>query len=177
MRRARPFYFAGGFNGIMPLMSLCLVTGAAGFVGSTLCERLLADGHSVAGVDCFTDYYARDIKERNLAGLRGHPRFTLHERNLATQDLSDLVTGAEIVFHQAGQPGVLPSWGRMFDQYVVNNIVATQRLLEALKGRPLQRFVFASSSTIYGETPDLPVRETSLPHPIVPYGVTKLAAE
>ncbi|MBI5878126.1 MAG: NAD-dependent epimerase/dehydratase family protein [Chloroflexi bacterium] len=158
-------------------MSLCLVTGAAGFVGSTLSERLLTDGHTVVGIDCFTDYYARDVKESNLATLRRHPRFTLIERNLATGDLSDVIDGVDAVFHQAGQPGVLPSWGRLFDQYVTNNIIATQRLLEALKGRPLQRFVFASSSTVYGETPDLPVRETSLPRPIVPYGVTKLAAE
>jgi len=158
-------------------MSLCLITGAAGFVGSTLAGRLLADGHTVAGIDCFTSYYARDIKERNLADLRKNPRFTLYERNLATDALSDAVAGVDAVFHQAGQPGVLPSWGQMFDQYVINNIVATQRLLEALKGKPLQRFVFASSSTVYGETSDLPLRETSLPKPIVPYGVTKLAAE
>lgn len=158
-------------------MSLCLITGVAGFVGSTLAGRLLAEGHTVAGIDCFTGYYARDIKERNLGDLRKSPRFTLYERNLATDDLSDAVAGVEAVFHQAGQPGVLPSWGQMFDQYVINNIVATQRLLEALKGKPLQRFVFASSSTVYGETNDLPLRETSLPKPIVPYGVTKLAAE
>jgi nucleoside-diphosphate-sugar epimerase len=158
-------------------MSICLVTGVAGFIGSTLAERLLGDGHRVIGVDCFTNYYPRAIKEGNLAGLLNHPQFSFSDTNLASGDLSGIVHTVEYVFHQAGQPGVLPSWGRLFDQYVTNNIVATQRLLEALKDKHLKRFLFASSSTIYGAVQELPVRETSLPLPIVPYGVTKLAAE
>lgn len=158
-------------------MSLCLITGVAGFIGSTLAERLLSEGHTVRGVDCFTGYYPRPVKESNLAGLLGQPRFSFAETNLASGELDGLADGVEYVFHQAGQPGVLPSWGRMFDQYVTNNIVATQRLLEALKGKPVKRFMFASSSTIYGDEQELPVRESALPKPIVPYGVTKLAAE
>ena len=158
-------------------MSLCLITGVAGFIGSTLAERLLSDGHQVRGVDCFTGYYPRPVKEGNLAGLLSHPRFSFSSTDLASGDLGGIVQDVEYVFHQAGQPGVLPSWGRLFDQYVTNNIVATQRLLEALKDRPIKRFMFASSSTIYGDSQELPVRETSLPRPIVPYGVTKLAAE
>ena len=165
------------FPDIICPMSLCLITGAAGFIGSTLAERLLSDGHQVRGVDCFTGYYPRPVKERNLAGLLKHPRFTFSDTDLASGDLGGSVQDVEYVFHQAGQPGVLPSWGRMFDQYVSNNIIATQRLLEALKDRPIKRFMFASSSTIYGDAQELPVRETSLPRPIVPYGVTKLAAE
>jgi nucleoside-diphosphate-sugar epimerase len=158
-------------------MSICLITGVAGFIGSTLAERLLNDGHRVIGVDCFTNYYSRPVKEGNLAGLLNHRQFSFAETDLASGDVSPIVQGVEYVFHQAGQPGVLPSWGRLFDQYVTNNIVATQRLLEALKDRPLKRFLFASSSTIYGDVRELPVRETSLPRPIAPYGVTKLAAE
>ena len=158
-------------------MAMCLVTGVAGFIGSTLAERLLADGHEVLGVDCFTPYYARSIKQQNLAGCLAHANFSFAEKNLAADDLAPLLRGVEYVFHQAGQPGVLPSWGALFDQYVTNNITATQRLLEAVKDKPIEKFVFASSSTIYGEATELPVRETTLPRPIVPYGVTKLAAE
>ena len=158
-------------------MSLCLVTGVAGFIGSTLAERLLSDGHQVTGVDCFTGYYPRPVKEGNLVGLLRHPRFSFSSTDLARGDLDGIVHDVEYVFHEAGQPGVLPSWGRLFDQYVTNNIIATQRLLEALKDRPIKRFLFASSSTIYGNSQELPVRETSMPRPIVPYGVTKLAAE
>jgi nucleoside-diphosphate-sugar epimerase len=158
-------------------MSICLITGVAGFIGSTLAERLLSDGHRVIGVDCFTNYYPRPVKEGNLAGLLNHRQFSFADTDLASGDVSPIVQGVEYVFHQAGQPGVLASWGRLFDQYVTNNIVATQRLLEALKDRPLKRFLFASSSTIYGDVRELPVNETSLPRPIAPYGVTKLAAE
>jgi nucleoside-diphosphate-sugar epimerase len=158
-------------------MSLCLVTGVAGFIGSTLAERLLADGHTVRGVDCFVEYYPRPIKQKNLTNLLAHPNFCFIEKNLATDELVSVVRDVEFVFHQAGQAGVLPSWGQRFDSYVTNNITATQRLLEAVREKPLHKFLFASSSTIYGEARELPVRETALPHPIVPYGVTKLAAE
>ncbi len=157
-------------------MSTCLVTGVAGFIGSTLAERLLAEGHRVVGVDCFTPYYARHIKQSNLARCLAHPRFSFSETNLASDALVPILRDVKFVFHQAGQPGVLTSWS-LFDQYVTNNITATQRLLEAVKDKPIKKFVFASSSTIYGDARELPVSESALPRPIVPYGVTKLAAE
>jgi len=154
-----------------------LVTGAAGFIGSHLAERLLAEGWQVTGVDCFTDYYPRRLKEQNLAPFRHHPRFTFVEADLVTADLSPLVAGIDLLFHQAGQAGVRASWGASFEVYTQNNILATQRLLEAVKGSPLHRFVFASSSSIYGDVERLPITEDTLPHPVSPYGVTKLAAE
>ena len=154
-----------------------LVTGVAGFVGSHLAERLLADGWQVKGVDCFTDAYARSIKERNLAAVGGHSRFRFEEADLVTVDLAEMVEGIDTVFHLAGQAGVRTSWGAEFEIYTKRNVLATQRLLEAVKGKGLGRFVYASSSSIYGDTEDLPVTEGSLPSPISPYGVSKLAAE
>jgi len=155
-----------------------LVTGAAGFVGSHLCERLLREGHRVIGLDVFADYYPRILKEANLTGLRGAPGFRFVEGDLARMDLAALVGEAEYIFHQAGQPGVRPSWGRDFDVYLDCNIRATQRLLETVRtvGR-VQCLVYASSSSVYGETRDLPLREDSPTRPYSPYGVTKLAAE
>jgi len=155
-----------------------LVTGAAGFVGSHLCERLLQEGHRVIGLDVFADYYPRTIKEANLTGLRGAPGFRFVEGDLTRMDLAPLVGEAEYIFHQAGQPGVRPSWGKDFDVYVDCNIRATQRLLETARtvGR-IQCLVYASSSSVYGETRDLPLREDSPTRPYSPYGVTKLAAE
>ena len=154
-----------------------LVTGAAGFIGSHLTERLLEDGWQVVAMDCFTDYYPRATKEQNLAACWTHPRLRFVEADLVTCDLEPLLADVDVVFHQAGQAGVRASWGAEFEMYVQNNILATQRLLEALKGRTLHRFVYASSSSIYGDAQDLPVREETLPQPISPYGVTKLAAE
>ncbi|MDH4198405.1 MAG: GDP-mannose 4,6-dehydratase [Candidatus Aminicenantes bacterium] len=155
----------------------CVVTGAAGFIGSRLAAHLLAEGHVVVGVDCFTDYYPRHIKERNLAPLRTSPSFRFLAEDLNTMDLGGLLDGVEAVFHLAAQAGVRASWGTSFDAYITNNIRATQRLLEAARGRPLRRFVFASSSSVYGLTRDLPMRETSPVQPLSPYGVTKLSAE
>src|SRR5512135_1276674 len=154
-----------------------LVTGVAGFIGSTLAERLVRDGYEVRGIDCFTDYYPREIKERNLASLRASPRFSLLEADLAGIDLGPVVEGCDVVFHQAAQAGVRASWGTTFESYTRHNILATQRLLEAVKGSKSRRLVYASSSSVYGETTDLPMRETSRPRPFSPYGVTKLAAE
>jgi nucleoside-diphosphate-sugar epimerase len=156
----------------------CLVTGAAGFVGSHLAERLLADGHEVLGVDVFTDYYPRDFKERNLRALKGKGCFTFLEADLNDVDLAALLAEIDWVFHQAGQAGVRASWGRDFAIYTACNITATQHLLEAATQAPhLKRLVYASSSSIYGNARALPVTEQTLPQPVSPYGVTKLAAE
>ncbi len=157
--------------------SKVVVTGAAGFIGSHLCERLLADGHDVVGVDCFSDYYDRERKRANLERSASHERFRLEETDLVDADLARILDGAAVVFHLAGQPGVRPSWGSQFDRYVHDNITATQRLLEALRGVPIDRFVFASSSSVYGDAESFPTRESALPRPVSPYGMTKLAAE
>src|SRR5512139_333817 len=154
-----------------------LVTGAAGFIGSTLCDTLLAAGHDVVGIDCFIDYYPRALKERNLIGARANPRFRFIEASLVDAPLADLLRGVDVVYHQAAQAGVRASWGDDFRIYSDNNVFATQRLLEASRAVSLRKFVYASSSSIYGDTDDLPMRETSRPQPVSPYGVTKLAAE
>lgn len=153
----------------------CLVTGAAGFIGSHLCERLLADGHAVAGVDCFTNYYARSIKERNLAGFRNHPAFALHEFDLADGVPPTVVDGIEWVFHIAAMAGLNKSWTH-FDEYERCNIVATHRLLESVKGsKTLKKLVYASTSSVYGKYAS---GDESLPtKPSSPYGITKLAGE
>ena len=158
-------------------MGRAVVTGAAGFIGSHLSERLLADGHEVVGVDCFTDYYRRARKEQNLAAAKKHRNFSFEELDLVTADLTAVLEGADVVYHLAGQPGVRPSWGHQFDRYTRDNIIATQRLLEQLKGSHLNRLVFAGSSSVYGDAEAFPTRESALPHPVSPYGVTKLAAE
>jgi nucleoside-diphosphate-sugar epimerase len=155
----------------------CLVTGAAGFIGSHLSLRLLREGHEVTGVDGFTDFYPRLLKERNVGPLLGEARFSLVEKDLLDLDPRRLLEGVEVVFHLAAQAGVRSSWGESFSVYVQNNIQVTQRLLEAAKASRLARFVYASSSSVYGLTPSLPMTETSLLYPLSPYGVTKLAAE
>ena len=154
-----------------------LVSGAAGFIGSTLSERLLADGAEVTGIDSFTDYYPRPIKERNLAGPRAHPKFQFIESRLQDADLPALLRDRTHVFHLAAQAGVRKSWGRDFAVYTNNNIDATQALLEACAGVKLERLVYASSSSVYGDHVPLPMREDALPQPVSPYGVSKLAAE
>ncbi len=153
----------------------CVVTGAAGFIGSHLCERLLADGHTVVGVDCFTDYYPRPVKARNLSAFRTHSRFTFHEVDLSAGVAPDVVNGAEWVFHLAAMAGLTRSWTD-FDLYARHNLTATHRLLESLKGSPtLKRMVYASTSSVYGRYASgdeaLPTRPSS------PYGITKLAGE
>jgi len=153
------------------------ITGAAGFIGSTLAEQLLSQGADVAAVDSFTDYYPREIKERNLARLRRQPRFHFVETRIQDADLAGLLADRSHVFHLAAQAGVRKSWGRDFSVYTTNNIEATQILLEACVGRPIERVVYASSSSIYGDNVGLPMREDALPQPVSPYGVSKLAAE
>jgi nucleoside-diphosphate-sugar epimerase len=155
-----------------------LITGAAGFIGSTLAERLLADGADVVGIDCFTDYYPRPIKERNLSAALNHPRYRFVESRIQDAGLPALLHDRTHVFHLAAQAGVRKSWGRDFTIYTVNNIEATQALLEAACGMPaLERFVYSSSSSVYGDLVKMPMREDALPQPVSPYGVSKLAAE
>ena len=154
-----------------------LVTGVAGFIGSTLAERLLADRAEVVGIDCFTDYYPRAIKERNLAPLLQHPKFTFVDARLQDADLASLLADRTHAFHLAAQAGVRKSWGRDFAVYTVNNIEATQVLLEACVRARLDRLVYASSSSVYGDDVRLPMSEEARPQPVSPYGVTKLAAE
>ena len=153
-----------------------LVTGAAGFIGSHLAERLLAAGNDVVGLDCLTDYYDTSLKRANLGLLAGHPRFRFERRDLVRDDLRSVVSEASCVYHLAGQPGVRGSWGDSFGGYVENNITATQRLLEAMRGSTA-RLVFASSSSVYGDAERYPTPEDAQPQPISPYGVTKLCAE
>jgi len=155
----------------------CLVTGVAGFIASHLAEKLLQENYEVVGVDYFSDHYAREVKEGNLQKLRGQPHFHFAEINLCSAELRPCLDGVSYVFHQAGQAGVRTSWGEAFRIYLEDNVLATQRLLEACKGSAVRRFIYASSSSIYGDTADLPVKESSPPRPISPYGVTKLAAE
>jgi UDP-glucose 4-epimerase len=154
-----------------------LVTGAAGFIGSHLSERLIDAGATVVGLDCFSDYYPRARKEANLERLRRAPAFSLVEQSLADADLDSVLAGVSHVFHLAGQPGVRKSWSRNFHVYTVNNVDATQVLLEACIDKPIERFVYASSSSVYGDEVPMPMREDARPQPVSPYGVTKLAAE
>lgn len=159
-------------------MSRALVTGCAGFIGSHLCERLLADGWDVVGVDALTPYYDPSLKRENLEPLLERDHFRFDSRDLATgPDPTDLVAEADVVWHLAAQPGVRLSFGRGFTEYVNANVLATQRLLEASVGRELQRFVYASSSSVYGNAPAVPTREDSPLRPLSPYGMTKVATE
>jgi UDP-glucose 4-epimerase len=154
-----------------------LVTGTAGFIGSHLSGALLDRGATVVGLDCFTDYYPRPIKEANLDHNRRRDRFTFVETRIQDADLPSLLKDITHVFHLAAQAGVRKSWGRDFRTYTENNVEASQVLLEACVGLPLQRFVYASSSSVYGDNAPIPMREDTLPQPLSPYGVTKLAAE
>lgn len=157
---------------------VALITGVAGFIGSTLARRLVNDGMDVRGVDSFTDYYDLDLKKRNLASIPKN-RFEFVHGDLNSLDLAELLDGVEFVFHQAGQPGVRKSWGSEFDLYALDNVQATQRLLEAVKndGSRIKKLVYASSSSVYGNAQRYPTVETDMPRPLSPYGVTKLAAE
>jgi nucleoside-diphosphate-sugar epimerase len=154
-----------------------LVTGAAGFIGSTLADALTRRGDDVIGLDCFTDYYDRSIKEANLAPLRTRPNFRFVEDQIQTAPINELLDQVTHIYHLAAQAGVRKSWGRDFLAYTSHNVDATQRLLEAVKGGPLVRFVYASSSSVYGDGVAIPMREDSPVQPLSPYGVTKLAAE
>ncbi len=154
-----------------------LVTGAAGFVGSHLVDTLLAQGDHVVGVDCFTPYYSPDAKRAALIAAHESDRFELVESDLRDAELAGLLEGVDTVFHQAAQPGVRLSWSDGFSEYASHNVLATQRLLEAARDAEVRRFVYASSSSVYGNQDRYPTVETDLPRPYSPYGVTKLAAE
>jgi nucleoside-diphosphate-sugar epimerase len=153
----------------------CLVTGAAGFIGSHLCEHLLHDGHAVVGLDAFIPFYPRAVKEANLAAVRDHPNLDVRPLDLRSDPLDEALEGVEVVFHLAAMPGLPRSWTD-FDLYAGCNVTATQRLLEAVRRRPgLRRFVYASTSSVYGRYGS--GDETLPTRPVSPYGVTKLAAE
>lgn len=158
-----------------------VVTGCAGFIGSTLTETLLEMGCCVTGVDCLTDYYDPDLKRENMAGFAGHENFVFRCEDLQEMDPVALLAGQTVCFHLAAQAGVRASWGEYFNEYLGRNVMATQRLLEACR-RPevkdsLVRLVYSSSSSVYGDQETLPVTEQALPQPRSPYGVTKMAAE
>lgn len=156
---------------------IALVTGVAGFIGSNLAARLIEEGWTVRGVDRFTAYYEESAKRENLAALRGHERFELVEADLLTTELTPLIDGVNVVFHQAGQPGVRMSWADGFRLYNEINVDVTQRLLEATRNHGVDRFVYASSSSVYGNAATYPTLETDPTAPFSPYGVTKLAGE
>jgi UDP-glucose 4-epimerase len=164
-----------------------IITGVAGFVGSSLADRLLQDGHEVIGYDRLIPYYDLAVKRSNLAGAMAHPQFTFHEEDIAEIFSPETLPadgsphpallGVDAIFHQAAQAGVRASWGRDFEIYTHNNILATQRLLEAARTLPGLKVVYASSSSVYGETPRFPMSEDDPTAPVSPYGVSKLAAE
>ncbi len=154
----------------------CFVTGAAGFIGSHLCEALLREGHHVTGLDALIPYYPEVIKQRNLVELLSYPHFRCYRADLRTAPLDKLVEGADVVFHLAAMPGLMKSWTD-FDDYMTCNVQATQRLLEALRhdSGSIKKLIYASTSSVYGLVGS---GDESLPtRPVSPYGVTKLAAE
>jgi UDP-glucose 4-epimerase len=153
-----------------------LITGAAGFIGSHLAEQCLRRGWRVTAIDAFTNYYSEAVKRSNTADASRHPNYTFIEGDLRELDLERYLQEVEIVFHLAAQAGVRASWDE-FELYTRLNLDATQRLLYAARGRPLERFVLASSSSIYGDAESLPTREDATPRPVSPYGVTKIATE
>lgn len=154
----------------------CIVTGVAGFIGSSLAMELLSSGSEIIGIDCFTDFYDRRIKEKNLEPLLDVDGFKFIEGDLNDLALAEFYDGVDVIYHQAAQAGVRTSWGSDFEHYTRLNILATQRLLESLKGRDI-KLVYASSSSVYGDTQKLPMNEEDTPKPVSPYGVSKLAAE
>ena len=155
----------------------CLVTGVAGFIGSRLSQRLLQTGYDVVGVDSFTDYYPRWIKEKNIEFLKKEKNFKFVEKDINELKLKNSLVNVDYIFHHAAQAGVRASWGENFSVYSRNNIEATQKLLEASRNSRIKKFIYASSSSVYGFCPELPMSETSPLFPFSPYGVTKLAGE
>jgi nucleoside-diphosphate-sugar epimerase len=158
-------------------MTTALVTGAAGFIGSHLAEHCLERGWRVVAVDSLTPYYAKAVKQANASGLAAHPNCRYVEEDLLSLDLPRLLEDVDVVFHLAAQPGVRASWGERFDTYTKSNVTALQRLLEAAKEAELQKFVFASSSSVYGDAETLPTLESCPLRPVSPYGATKALGE
>ena len=159
-------------------MTTHIVTGVAGFVGSHLAEALLDRGDQVIGVDQFNDYYNPQLKRNNITSLKENYAFTLIESDIQTLNWQELLQGVDVVYHQAAQAGVRASWGEGFRHYTERNINATQIILEAAKEtQSLKRFVYASTSSVYGNAETMPTPETICPQPVSPYGITKLAAE
>jgi nucleoside-diphosphate-sugar epimerase len=159
-------------------MTTSIVTGVAGFIGSHLVEALLNRGERVIGIDHFNDYYDPMLKRKNIATFANHPSFQLIEGDIQQLDWNGLFQDVDVVYHQAAQAGVRASWGDGFRSYTERNINATQVMLEAAKdAKQLQRFVYASTSSVYGNAETFPTSETVCPQPVSPYGITKLAAE
>jgi nucleoside-diphosphate-sugar epimerase len=154
-----------------------LVTGCAGFIGSNLTEKLLSMGNIVTGIDVLSNYYSVELKEKNLECLKQHNNFNFINEDILKVDLSSILNGIQYVFHLAAQPGVRGSWGSNFEIYVKNNILATQKLLEVAISSKIKKFIYASSSSIYGDQKKEKLSEDTIPKPVSPYGVSKLAAE
>jgi nucleoside-diphosphate-sugar epimerase len=154
-----------------------LVTGSAGFIGSTLCERLISEGFNVVGIDSLNNNYSKNIKIKNLETLLNLKNFKFMNENIINTDFKVLMKDIDVVFHQAATAGVRSSWGTNFREYVNNNIIATQYLLENVKNLKLKKFIFASSSSVYGDADEYPSKITTLTKPVSPYGVTKLSSE
>jgi len=158
-------------------MKNVLVTGAGGFIGFWITKSLLERGFKVRGVDCFLPNYPKIFKIQNIKELQQNRSFDFREGDLNLLDLMNLLEGIDIVIHLAALPGVRTSWGEKFEEYLIHNVLATQKLLEACKKTDIKLFIYASSSSIYGDNPNIPLKESYLPMPKSPYGVTKLAGE
>jgi nucleoside-diphosphate-sugar epimerase len=161
----------------MSAMANVLVTGAAGFIGSHLAERCAGEGHRVVGIDSLTSYYERAAKESNMREIAAYPSWRFLKADLVDMEIDRALDGIDVVFHMAAQAGVRTSWGHTFESYVASNVTAMQRLLEACASSGVRRFVFASSSSVYGDAERLPTPEDTPLRPISPYGATKVLGE
>ncbi len=158
-------------------MKNVLVTGVGGFIGFWVAHSLLEKRFRVKGVDCFLQNYPKIFKIQNIKELQRNKFFDFREGDLNLLDMESLLSGIDIVIHLAALPGVRTSWGKRFEEYLLHNVLATQKLLEACTKTNIELFIYASSSSVYGDNPDLPLKESSIPMPKSPYGVTKLAGE